>query len=365
MKKTITAAFAAMLLAGTAMADITVKVDPSVATKEFDIEYGYLSDLVKPRGERPEAKRAKGTVTNGKFVLPTLPDGAAQYVIPTGEREYIMLYTKPGDNLDVEIKGVEPLAYNVTGTKLMQDISRLDNESSKLLAEYRALTRSEKPDPAAIEKISKDYDAIFKDYIAANSEAEAVPYAIMNLNGQDFLDAYNGMTEAAKASPIAIFLEPQKQYVEHQLEAERRKAQLQSGNVTAPDFTFKNAEGKDVSLKDFRGKWVIVDFWGTWCPWCIKGFPSLKEAYAQYKDKLEVIGVACNDNYDSWLAGLKKYELPWVNVYNPEKGGGKLLEDYAVEGFPTKVIISPEGKIMNITAGDNPAFYDILKNLLK
>ena len=365
MNKTITVLAASMAICATASADITVNVAPSVAQKEYDLEYGYIADMVKPRTERPEAIRAKGTVTDGKFVIKTLPDGPAQYVIPTGDREYIVIYTKPGDELSVDISGTDPLSYSITGSRLMEDIARLDMESSKMLQEYRALMSSGSPDPAQVEKISEGYDRLFTDYIAANPEAEAVPYAVMHLEGEEFLKAYDAMTPAARNSTIALFLEPQKQYVERKIEAERRKVQLQSGDVTAPDFTFENMKGEKVSLADFRGKWVIIDFWGSWCPWCIKGFPKLKEAYAAYSPKLEIIGVACNDPRDKWEAAVKKYELPWINLYNPEQGGGKLLEDYAVEGFPTKAIISPEGKIVNITTGENPAFFEVLEQLMK
>lgn len=364
MKKIISAA-AVMALALPAMADITVKVDPSIEQKDFSVEYGYISDMTKPAAERPAPNTAELQVKDGAFTIATMPDGNAQYVIPTGGREYIMLYTKPGDNLTVNLKSLSPLSYSITGSKLMEDIARLDTESSALISEYRKLMSSGNPDEAQIEKINESYNKIFTDYIKADADAEAVPYAIMHLEGQDFIDAYNAMTPAAKASSIAIFLEPQKEYVEKQLAAERHRAELMSGNVTAPNFTFENAEKKPVSLDQFRGKWVIIDFWGTWCPWCIKGFPALKEAYAQYKPKLEVVGVACNDKYEAWLAGIKKYDLPWVNVFNPEKGGGQILEDYAVQGFPTKVIVNPDGKIVNITAGEDPSFFDKLKELIK
>lgn len=365
MNKTITTLAASMAICATASADITVNVAPAVAQKEYDLEYGYIADMVKPSNERPEAIRAQGTVTDGKFVIKTLPDGPAQYVIPTGDREYIVIYTKPGDELSVDIAGTNPLSYSITGSRLMEDIARLDMESSKMLQEYRSLMSSGSPDPALVEKISENYDRLFTDYIAANPEAEAVPYAVMHLEGEEFLKAYDAMTPAARNSTIALFLEPQKQYVERKIEAERRKVQLQSGDVTAPDFTFENMKGEKVSLADFRGKWVIIDFWGSWCPWCIKGFPKLKEAYAAYSPELEIIGVACNDSRDKWEAAVKKYDLPWINLYNPEQGGGRLLEDYAVEGFPTKAIISPEGKIVNITTGENPAFFDILEQLMK
>ena len=145
-------------------------------------------------------------------------------------------------------------------------------------------------------------------------------------------------------------------------EMEKKIEALQVGTVDASAFTLKNLEGNNVSLSDFRGKWVILDFWGSWCPWCIKGFPELKEAYAKYGDQLEIIGIDCRESEADWRAGVAKYELPWVNVYNP--ADSKVTEDYLVIGYPTKVIISPEGKIKNITIGHDPAFYDVLTELM-
>ena len=144
---------------------------------------------------------------------------------------------------------------------------------------------------------------------------------------------------------------------------ERKQKAMQSGDVVAPDFTLKNLEGQDVSLFDFRGKWVILDFWGSWCPWCIKGFPELKEAYAKYSDKLVIIGVDCRESESDWKAGVEKYQLPWVNVYNPE--GSDITTEYGVQGYPTKAIIDPEGKIRNITVGHDPSFYTVLTELMQ
>ena len=145
-------------------------------------------------------------------------------------------------------------------------------------------------------------------------------------------------------------------------EFEKKIEQMQSGDTDAPAFTLKNIDGKDVSLSDFRGKWVILDFWGSWCPWCIKGFPELKEAYKKYGNELVIIGIDCKESEEDWKAGVAKYELPWVNVYNPQ--GSKLTEEYNVPGYPTKVIVDPKGKIQNITVGHDPAFYEALTKLL-
>lgn len=133
--------------------------------------------------------------------------------------------------------------------------------------------------------------------------------------------------------------------------------------IPAPDFTLNDINGKPLSLSDLRGKWVVLDFWGSWCPWCIKGFPALKEAYKEYGGKIEVLGIDCRDSVEVWKEAVKKYELPWLQVYNPGDNG--LVEKYEIQGYPTKFIIDPEGNIANVTMGEDPEFFVILKSLVK
>ena len=76
-----------------------------------------------------------------------------------------------------------------------------------------------------------------------------------------------------------------------------------------------------------------------------------------------VIGIGCNEPEADWRAGVKKYELPWINLYNGENRA--LYDDYNVEGFPTKVIINPEGKIVDLTTGEDPVFFTRLASFMK
>ncbi|MBD5286640.1 MAG: TlpA family protein disulfide reductase [Bacteroides sp.] len=131
----------------------------------------------------------------------------------------------------------------------------------------------------------------------------------------------------------------------------------------APDFTLNDINGKPLSLSDLKGKWVILDFWGSWCPWCIKGFPALKEAYKQYGGKVEVLGIDCGDTEEAWKESVAKHELPWLQVYNPK--GTDLTAQYGIQGFPTKFIIDPEGRVANVTIGEDPAFFEVLSTLVK
>lgn len=141
------------------------------------------------------------------------------------------------------------------------------------------------------------------------------------------------------------------------------KEKIKEG-AEAPDFTAKDIEGKDFTLSSLRGgKYVVLDFWGSWCGWCIKGMPDMKKYYAKYKNKLEIVGVDCNDTEDAWKAAVEKHELPWLHVRN--SGDPDLSVLYGIEGYPTKIVLDKDGKIAKVVVGEDPAFYTYLDSILK
>jgi thiol-disulfide isomerase/thioredoxin len=150
-------------------------------------------------------------------------------------------------------------------------------------------------------------------------------------------------------------------YIEARIRSEEAAAMKHADGVIAPDFTLKDLKGKPLSLKSLRGKYVILDFWGSWCGWCIKGIPQMKEYYKKYSGKFEILGIDCNDTDQKWRDAVKKYQLPWLHVYNPRDS--KVLKDYGVQGFPTKIIVGPDGKIVKTIIGEDPAFYTFLDKL--
>lgn len=143
---------------------------------------------------------------------------------------------------------------------------------------------------------------------------------------------------------------------------EREEAgKMHEGDV-APDFTLKSINGKNISLSSLRGKYVMLDFWGSWCGWCIKGIPDMKACYAKHKDKLEILGIDCNDPVDRWKNAVAKHQLPWLNVRADE--GSDIFTKYAIQGFPTKIILSPEGKVVKVFVGEDPQMYKFIDELL-
>ena len=147
------------------------------------------------------------------------------------------------------------------------------------------------------------------------------------------------------------------------VEAAPAESQQEETAGLAPDFELPDLQGNPLKLSSLRGKYVVVDFWGSWCIWCIRGIPKMKEAYAKYKDKMEILGVDCNDPETKWRAAVEQHQLPWLQVRCPDDQLQALGKRYKIEGFPTKVIVDPEGKLLKVVVGEDPAFYTYLDEL--
>lgn len=125
----------------------------------------------------------------------------------------------------------------------------------------------------------------------------------------------------------------------------------------AIDFTRKNQFGKTIKLSDYKGKVVMLDFWGSWCGACRQSHPHLKELYSEYKDKgLEIIAVAnenshgqktMNERKAAWLGAIKKDDANWIHVLNDDMMGGlDIIKAYEITSYPTKILIGKDGKIL-------------------
>lgn len=139
--------------------------------------------------------------------------------------------------------------------------------------------------------------------------------------------------------------------------------EIKEGAV-APSFTLPDLEGKDVSLSSLRGKWVLLDFWGSWCPWCMIGVPQMKENYEKFKNECYFVGIDCKEPREPWKAAVEKNGMNWIQLYNEPKEGKPVNELYQVKGYPTKILIDPEGKIADICIGEDPDFYDKMAKII-
>lgn len=155
--------------------------------------------------------------------------------------------------------------------------------------------------------------------------------------------------------------ETTRQMTEENMETDS-PANEEKGNL-APDFTLNDINGKPFELSSLRGKHVVLDFWGSWCVWCIRGIPKMKEYYAKYAGKFEIVGIDCQDSQEDWKETVKAQQMPWLHVYMPDDS--PLLQTYQIQGFPTKVIIAPDGTIIQTFIGESEEFYMMLDSLFQ
>lgn len=138
---------------------------------------------------------------------------------------------------------------------------------------------------------------------------------------------------------------PLVKYKNSVIEAQKQRERLEIGQP-APDFSFPTPEGKNIALKDYRGKLVVVDFWASWCGPCRQEIPHMKEVYAKYKSKgVEVLGVSIDKKDTDWKKALSEEKMPWPQICAP--GAGKdLMKEYQFSGIPYIILVGKDGKIL-------------------
>lgn len=117
--------------------------------------------------------------------------------------------------------------------------------------------------------------------------------------------------------------------------------------TTAPDFTILTPEDKNISLKDFRGKFVLIDFWASWCKPCRAENPNVVAAYNKYKNKgFEIFGVSLDQNKEAWIAAIKADGLIWKHGSDLKYWDAAPAKLYNVSSIPYNVLVDKEGKIV-------------------
>jgi peroxiredoxin len=115
----------------------------------------------------------------------------------------------------------------------------------------------------------------------------------------------------------------------------------------APDFSMPNTAGENISLKYFRGKYVLVDFWASWCGPCRQENPNVVAAFKKYSAKnFTVLGVSLDAEKENWLQAIKDDQLTWMHVSDLKLWESKVVPLYQITGIPFNVLVNPEGKII-------------------
>ncbi len=264
------------------------------------------------------------------------------------------MYLEKGDIL-VDIKDTIKNAV-ITGSKLnteydayaklLYDPRKFNDEYNRINAAIKEEVSPEKKKLLErkklnlINKTAKDRDSSILAYVKQNPDSYFSLEALSTLAQK----GYDASVLNAIFESLSEDLRTSKQGLELLENLNKKRADV---GVLALDFTQNDENENPIKLSDFRGKYVLLDFWASWCGPCRAENPNLVKAYEKYHDKgFDILSVSLDTKKDAWVKAIKQENLPWIHVSDLKgfKNGAAVL--YEVHTIPANFLIDPNGKII-------------------
>jgi len=304
---------------------------------------------------------------DGQFKFKHQAPYANLYKLRIGSSVYDVI-AKNGDDISFKTNGSDSThAYTIGGSddsEKIQEYNKLSNvfaeKSSKIVAEYQAKA----------EKLGHPSDSLMNVYkpqfMAAQDELSQIILKFVNDNKTSLagfyaatsLDTYKYEPQlVAYADAIAgnFNNNPAVQQFIKQMMAVKPV----SIGHKAPEFSTTGIDGKPVKLADYKGKYVMLDFWASWCGPCRAENPNVVKQYAIYKDKgLNILGISLDEDKTAWQKAINDDKLSWSHASDLKKFDGPTEALYHIEAIPSNFIIDPQGVIVakNVTGADLEQF---------
>jgi peroxiredoxin len=327
----------------------------------------YLSYRV---GE--DSKNDSVVANKGQFTFKTALEEPTQAMLtikydkPDGKTntrvERKMIFLEPGQ-MTIKIKDSLQLAL-VSGSKANAELERLNKMGKPYDDAMQALNEpymkfNEQKDEAGMKRIIAQFDSLSKEknekvtlnYLKNNGSSPIALYVLRQYAGYDL--------DPAKVEPLFEALPTTTRQLPSGIAF---KGQIETAKKTAVgayalDFTQNDTLDKPVSLSSFRGKYVLLDFWASWCGPCRAENPNVVKAYEQYKDKqFTVLGVSLDQpgKKQAWLDAIHKDGLTWTHVSDLKFWNNAVAKLYGIQAIPQNLLIDQQGKIIakNITGED-------------
>jgi peroxiredoxin len=257
--------------------------------------------------------------------------------------------------------------YTITGSlesEKIQEFNKLGNvfgeRNSKLAAEYQekaekigresdSLTNVYRPLFMAVQD---DYSAAVLKFVNANKTSLASFYAVTSLDQNKY------------EPQLVVYAENIKDNFKGNLAVQQFLKQMEeikplSVGHKAPEFTIAGLDGKPIKLADYKGKYVLLDFWASWCGPCRQEMPNVVKQYAAYKGKgLEILGISLDEERQPWEKAVKDMNMTWAQASELQKWNGPTEKLYRIQAIPANYMIDPQGIIVakNLTGPDLEKF---------
>ena len=244
--------------------------------------------------------------------------------------------------------------YTVSGSAASQGIIDYDKSSSasaeRIYAYSRvvdSLMKIKSPDSVINAPFGRYENevAAFKNYTKEFIDQSKSPVlALYVLGNYQRLSQELGSAGLSETEVLSIVNRLAKKFSDHTALQELSRSMKPK---LAPDFSLPDTSGRSVALSSFKGKYVLVDFWASWCVPCRQENPNVVKAFEKYKDKnFTILGVSLDRSREAWLQAIKTDQLTWTHVSDLKYWDNAAAELYKVRSIPYNILLDPEGRII-------------------
>lgn len=333
---------------------VTVTLYYSSSTGQFKSEISVVTDgKFKFTGEVPKPQGAFLAMTDGEDNLnAALGRGAND---PNAVKlVQIGMYLEEG-NITAVLDHEKQTDAVITGTpqnNSFQQFRPVMEKYKKLEASIYARNKAAAGDAAKTDALLTEYNKMVGT--RAVEIGELIKKNPESLGALDLLGRWiDPAVNLAGAKKYFAYLSTDRQ---NSAPGQRYQARIKRAGITdidamAPDFTMSDVNGKPSKLSDYKGKYVLLDFWASWCVPCRKETPNLISAYKEYKDKnFEILAVSLDggkaDSREQWLGAIKTDQMTWPQLSDLQGFDSNIVSAYAISAIPMNFLIDPSGKII-------------------